>query len=42
MFKPKIANQFPQLIIAEVTNDMKILLPHFNKFLIKILNNNSS
>ena len=39
--KKFLANQFPQLTISEVINDMKSLLPHLNKFLIKILNNNS-
>lgn len=34
-----IANQFPKLSIVEVTNDYNILLPHFNKFITKILNN---
>lgn len=33
-----LANQFPKLSIAEVTNDYNILLPHFNKFIIKLLN----
>ena len=35
----QLANQFPKLQIVEVTNDYNILLPHFNKFLTKILNN---
>ena len=32
-----LANQFPKLQIIEVVNDYNVLLPHFNKFLIKIL-----
>jgi Rab-like protein 5 len=33
----KTSNQFPSLVIAEVTNNMDSLLPHFNKLINKIL-----
>jgi|LauGreDrversion4_2_1035121.scaffolds.fasta_scaffold1646213_2 hypothetical protein len=39
MHKINLANQFPKLQITEVVNDFNILLPHFNKFVTKILYN---
>ncbi len=35
----KLANQFPKLQITEVYNDYNVLLPHFNKFVTKLLYN---
>ena len=35
----KLANQFPKLQITEVVNDYNVLLPHFNKFVTKLIYN---
>ena len=35
--KMKQSHQFPNMNIAEVTNSMDSLLPHFNKFITKLL-----
>jgi GTPase SAR1 family protein len=35
--KKKQSHQFPNMNIAEVTNSMDSLLPHFNKFITKLL-----
>ena len=35
--RQKTCNQYPKLTIAEVKNDMNTLLPNFNKFITKIL-----
>jgi hypothetical protein len=32
-----LANQFPKLVIAEVTNDLNSLLPYFYKFVTKLI-----